>query len=84
MHQFNWEGIRGSLPTLWTGAIVTAKITVSAILVGIAWGTVLALFRLSGIRPLEWFAGIYVTAFRSCPLVMVVRTSIGSPFNSVG
>jgi glutamate/aspartate transport system permease protein len=72
MHQFNWGGIFGSLPTLWTGAIVTAKITISAILMGVAWGTVLALFRLSGIRPLEWFARIYVTAFRSCPLVMVL------------
>lgn len=72
MHQFTWEGILGSLPMLWAGAIVTAKITVSAILVGVAWGTVLALFRLSDIRPLEWFAGIYVTAFRSCPLVMVL------------
>jgi glutamate/aspartate transport system permease protein len=72
MHQFNWAGILVSLPTLWSGAIVTAKITISAILVGIAWGTVLALFRLSGFKPLESFAGIYVTAFRSCPLVMVL------------
>jgi glutamate/aspartate transport system permease protein len=72
MHQFNWEGILGSLPALRAGAIVTAKITISSILFGVAWGTVLALFRLSGIRPLEWFAAIYVTAFRSFPLVMVL------------
>jgi glutamate/aspartate transport system permease protein len=72
MYQFSWVAISGSLPTLWTGAIVTAKITVSAIVVGIAWGTTLALFRLSGIRPLEWFARFYVAVFRSFPLVMVL------------
>ena len=39
---------------------------------GILWGTVLALLRLSGIKPLEWFAKGYVTLFRSIPLVMVL------------
>ena len=27
MHHFDWSGIPGALPTLWTGAIVTIKIT---------------------------------------------------------
>jgi glutamate/aspartate transport system permease protein len=72
MHQFNWGSIAGSLPTLWSGAVITVQITVLAIVAGIAWGTMLALFRLSGIKPLEWFAQIYVTVFRSLPLVMVL------------
>ncbi|MDR5853576.1 glutamate/aspartate ABC transporter permease GltK [Caballeronia sp. LZ062] len=72
MHQFNWSGVIGSLPTLWTGAIITLQITLLAIVVGIVWGTVLALFRLSGIKVLQWFAGAYVTLFRSIPLVMVL------------
>jgi glutamate/aspartate transport system permease protein len=72
MHQFNWSGIVGAWPTLWTGAIITLQITVLAIVVGIVWGTVIALFRLSGIKPLEWFAKLYVTLFRSIPLVMVL------------
>lgn len=72
MHHFNWSSILGSLPTLWTGAIITFKITVLALVFGILWGTVLALFRLSGIKPLEWFAKGYVTLFRSIPLVMVL------------
>jgi glutamate/aspartate transport system permease protein len=45
---------------------------VLAIVVGIVWGTMIALMRLSGIKPLEWFANIYVTLFRSIPLVMVL------------
>ena len=72
MHHFNWSSVLSSLPTLWTGAIITFKITVLALVFGILWGTVLALFRLSGIKPLEWFARGYVTLFRSIPLVMVL------------
>ncbi|MEM5344152.1 glutamate/aspartate ABC transporter permease GltK [Paraburkholderia azotifigens] len=72
MHHFDWSGIPGALPTLWTGAIVTFKITILAIVIGIVWGTVLALLRLSGVKPLEWFAKLYVTLFRSIPLVMVL------------
>ena len=72
MHHFDWSGIPGALPTLWTGTIVTFKITLCAIVVGILWGTLLALMRLSGVKPLEWFAKGYVTVFRSIPLVMVL------------
>ena len=72
MHHFDWSGIPGALPTLWTGAIITFKITLIAIVFGIVWGTILAMFRLSSIKPLEWFAKIYVTLFRSIPLVMVL------------
>jgi glutamate/aspartate transport system permease protein len=72
MHQFDWSSIPGALPTLWTGAVVTFKITVLAIVIGILWGTLLALMRLSGVKPLQWFAQGYVTVFRSIPLVMVL------------
>ncbi len=51
MHQFS--GIPGALPTLWTGAIITLQITVLAIVVGILLGTVIALLRLSGVKPLQ-------------------------------
>jgi glutamate/aspartate transport system permease protein len=72
MHHFDWSGIPGALPTLWTGAIITLQITAIAIVAGILIGTVLALLRLSGVKPLEWFARLYVTLFRSIPLVMVL------------
>ncbi len=72
MHHFDWSGIPGALPTLWTGAIVTFKITLIAIVFGIIWGTILAMLRLSSFKPFEWFAKAYVTIFRSIPLVMVL------------
>ena len=37
MHHFDWSGIPGALPTLWIGAIVTIKITLIAIVIGIVW-----------------------------------------------
>ena len=72
MHHFNWSGIPGALPTLWTGMVITLQITVLAIVVGIVWGTILAVMRLSAFKPFEWFARAYVTVFRSIPLVMVL------------
>ncbi|WP_429497735.1 glutamate/aspartate ABC transporter permease GltK [Robbsia andropogonis] len=71
-HEFDWSSIPASLNTLWHGAVVTFEITVCAIVVGILWGTVLALMRLSPVKPLAWFASIYVTLFRSIPLLMVL------------
>ncbi|HEY4352260.1 MAG TPA: glutamate/aspartate ABC transporter permease GltK [Paraburkholderia sp.] len=72
MHHFDWSGIPGALPTLWSGAIITFEITAIAIVCGILIGTGLALLRLSGVKPLEWFARMYVTLFRSIPLLMVL------------
>ena len=72
MHEFDWSGISASFGTLGAGAWITLRITVVAIVVGIGWGTVLALFRLSPFRPLAWFAAVYVTVFRAVPLLMVL------------
>jgi glutamate/aspartate transport system permease protein len=72
MHDFDWSSIPGALPILWQGMQVTIEITLVAILVGIAWGTLLALARLSGSRWLGWLAAGYVNLFRSIPLVMVI------------
>ena len=72
MYELDWSSIPGALPFLWRGMKVTLQITFTAILAGIAWGTVLAALRLSGRRELSWLAAAYVNAFRSIPLVMVL------------
>ncbi|MCP9268555.1 glutamate/aspartate ABC transporter permease GltK [Xenorhabdus sp. XENO-1] len=72
MYQFDWSSIIPSLPFLLNGLAITAKITVIAIIIGIAWGTLLAMMRLSSIKILSWFATLYVNLFRSVPLVMVL------------
>jgi glutamate/aspartate transport system permease protein len=72
MHDFDWSSIPGALPFLWTGMTLTMEITLVAVVAGIAWGTVLAVFRLSPVRLLSTFATGYVSLFRSVPLVMVL------------
>jgi glutamate/aspartate transport system permease protein len=52
--------------------VITLEILVVAVLAGIAWGTSLALIRMSPYRSLELFAAGYVNLFRSIPLVMVL------------
>lgn len=72
IYDFDWSSIAPSMPFLIDGFIVTAKITITAIVVGILWGTVLAVMRLSRFAPVRWFAALYVNTFRSIPLVMVL------------
>ncbi|WP_096777750.1 glutamate/aspartate ABC transporter permease GltK [Izhakiella australiensis] len=72
MYEFDWSTIVPNLPWLLAGMVVTLKITVTAVIFGIIWGTLLAVMRLSGFLPLRWFAKLYVNLFRSVPLVMVL------------
>lgn len=72
MYDFDWSSIPGALPFLWEGMKVSLEITLTAVLFGIVWGTLLAMMRLSPVKPLGWFAAGYVNLFRSIPLVMVL------------
>jgi glutamate/aspartate transport system permease protein len=72
MYEFDWSSIPGALPVLRQGLRVTLEITLLAVAVGIAWGTALAVARLSKAAWLSWPAAAYVNLFRSVPLVMVI------------
>ena len=72
MDEFDWSGLHQSFPTLWSGMMITLQITVLAIVLGVLLGTLLALMRLSGIKLLENSARLFVTIFRSFPLVLVL------------
>lgn len=72
MYEFDWSSVVPGLPYMLQGMIVTLKITITAVIVGIIWGTVLAVMRMSTIKPISWFAKIYVNLFRSVPLLMVL------------
>ncbi|GJG93964.1 glutamate/aspartate ABC transporter permease GltK [Cupriavidus pauculus] len=72
-YEFDFSSINAStIHVLGEGMMVSLKITVTAVIVGIVWGTILAMMRLSSSKPLNWFAQGYVTLFRSIPLVMVL------------
>ncbi|KJK23875.1 amino acid ABC transporter permease [Burkholderiaceae bacterium 16] len=72
-YSFDFSSINPTtLEVLGEGMLISLKITVTAVVVGIVWGTILAMMRLSSVKPLNWFAQGYVTIFRSIPLVMVL------------
>ncbi len=72
MYEFDWSSSPGALPLLGKGLLVTLEVTLTAIVVGIGWGTLLAVARLSSNRLLSFLAAGYVNLFRSVPLVMVI------------
>jgi glutamate/aspartate transport system permease protein len=72
MYEFDWSSIPGALPILGRGMLITLEVTLTAIAVGIGWGTLLAMARLGGKPWLAWPAATYVNTFRSIPLVMVI------------
>jgi glutamate/aspartate transport system permease protein len=71
-YEFDWSSIPGALPFLLQGMKTTLEITLTAIVIGIAWGTLLAVARLSDNVVLSKLAAGYVNLFRSIPLVMVL------------
>lgn len=66
---FNWDTF---LVFIKKGLFFSVKLTLIAMLCGIALGTILALMRLSGRRWLERPASAYVNTLRSIPLVMII------------
>lgn len=55
-----------------SGLIFSVVLTIVATILGLIFGTLLAMMRLSSLKPLSWIATIYITAMRSVPLVMVI------------
>jgi putative glutamine transport system permease protein len=54
------------------GFMTTLEISLVALLLSLTLGTVIAVFRISGVRPLEWFGTSYVEFIRNTPLVIQV------------
>ena len=61
-----------SLPFLWNGMLLTLQLTGMAVVGGLLLGTVLAVARLSPIKPLSWLVAAYVNFLRSMPLILVI------------
>jgi glutamate/aspartate transport system permease protein len=65
----NWSLITNFI---WKGLVFSVQLTLIAMIGGIVIGTLLALMRLSGKKPLVLAAAAYVNTLRSIPLVMVI------------
>jgi len=71
--QFDFNVIERSWGYLFReGMTFTLTLTALAMTGGIIFGTLLAMMRLSSIKPLAWSAGVYVNLMRSIPLVLVI------------
>jgi glutamate/aspartate transport system permease protein len=72
MGDLDFEVIGRTLPYLWTGLQYTLKLTLTAAIGGVIFGTLLAMARLSSIKPLAMLAAAYVNLMRSIPLLLVI------------
>ncbi|KEC59195.1 amino acid ABC transporter permease [Bartonella quintana] len=55
-----------------SGLLFSVFLTLFATILGLIFGTFLAMMRLSSMKLLSWLAVIYIIAMRSIPLVMVI------------
>ena len=72
MGDLDFGVVTTSWPFLWKGLQYTLQLTVVAALGGIVFGTLLALARLSSLKPLSLLAAGYVNLMRSIPLLLVI------------
>ncbi|MBP8813071.1 MAG: amino acid ABC transporter permease [Laribacter sp.] len=70
--QFDMSAVTGSFDFLMKGLQYSLQLTLFATAIGIFFGTLLAMARLSSIRPLNLAASTYVNLFRSVPLLLVI------------
>lgn len=66
----NFTTILPSMPYILTGALVTVKFTIVALMCGLPMGAVLALAKTSENKLLNKFAAVYTSVFRGTPLLV--------------
>jgi glutamate/aspartate transport system permease protein len=69
---FDFAILWANAPFLWNGMLLTLQLTALAVSGGLLLGIVLAVARLSPIRPLAWLVEGYVNFLRSMPLILVI------------
>jgi polar amino acid transport system substrate-binding protein len=58
------------IPFILRGIPTSLLFTVASVICGLIWGALLSLFKVSKIKPLEWFSQIYTSIFRGTPLLL--------------
>ena len=72
MDGFDWSVIWYAFPYMVEGAVVTLEISLIAMVLGMAVGTLLGLMSLSNIGPLRWVIRSYVYFVRGTPALVQV------------
>jgi arginine/lysine/histidine transporter system substrate-binding protein len=69
---FGFSKIAPSIPFIVEGIGTTLLFTVISAFFGFLWGVVLSLFKISTIKPLQWFGTAYTSVFRGTPLLLQI------------
>lgn len=54
------------------GFLTTIEVSIVALILSLILGIIIAVFRISQVKPLEWFGTAYVEFFRNTPLVIQI------------
>lgn len=54
------------------GFLTTIEVSIVALILSLILGIIIAVFRISQVKPLEWFGTFYVEFFRNTPLVIQI------------
>jgi His/Glu/Gln/Arg/opine family amino acid ABC transporter permease subunit len=68
----DWDFVREITPTILEGLSITLSLFAWAMLFSTIGGLILALMRLSRIRPFRWFSAFYGWLFRGIPLLLIL------------
>lgn len=64
-------------PYFISGTIITLIISMITVLFGTVIGIVIALMKLSKVKPLRWFANIYIEVLRGTPMLVQILIAFG-------
>lgn len=66
----DFSKIKENIPFILQGIGVTLGFTIVSAIIGFTWGTILAIIKISTIKPLKWLADFYTSIFRGTPLLL--------------
>lgn len=85
-----WAWLPEILPVLWFATGMTVRVTVGALVVALALGLVVALMRISPVRPVRFVALVYTDLMRGTPALVQLfiiyfgLSDLGLEFDPVG
>jgi len=73
-YQFNWKLVLSGEYGQWIlqGLWITLEISFVSIVLSLLLGTIIAVFRLSRVKPLVWFSASFTEFFRNTPLLVQI------------
>lgn len=73
-YTFDWKLVLSGEYLRWIidGVVVTCQLSAISLVLAMAIGTLIAVMRLSGVRPLVWFSAGFTEFFRNTPLLVQI------------